>query len=434
MSKPRPFSAPLPLLSCVLACALACVLAWAQPAKAERRTALVIGNASYPTMPLANPVNDARDMAATLRSLGFEVKLLLNATKRDMADAARDFGGTLKAGGVGLFYFAGHGLQIRGENFLVPVDAKLTNETDAEFECMEANRLLRYMEEAKNELNIVVLDACRNNPFARRFRSANKGLAQMDAPVGSLIAFGTAPGSTASDGVGKNGLYTQSLLEHMKRPGLSLTDVFMHVRQDVMRQSGKEQVPWESSSVTGYFYFAGKPKSAQDASAAELERLNQEKERLAKEKRELEAQQQNLRREQAKVAEEKQQLASTQPAAPQAGKAAPAAKPAAPAPAAAAAPPADPDLSPSQAALAAKLRAWRSSKAESERLPIYMILTNEQMAEIVRRLPASKAALAGMSGMDMRAERYGDEILAMVRAHAPAESSSRKVVPSRGKK
>lgn len=192
-------------------------------------------------------------------------------------------------------------------------------------------------------------------------------------------------------------------------------------------------MPWESSSVTGYFYFAGKPKSPQDTSAAELERLNQEKERLAKEKRELEAQQQNLRREQAKVAEEKQLLASAQPAAPQAVKAGPAAKPAA-APAPPPSHPADPDLSPSQAALAAKLREWRSSKAESERLPIYMILTNEQMAEIVRRLPASKAALAGMSGMDMRAERYGDEILAMVRAHAPAESSSRKVVPSRGKK
>jgi len=236
----------------------------AVPARAERRTALIIGNGAYKDFPLKNPANDATDMAALLRRQGFDVTLLTNANKAKMVDAVREFGMKLRQGGVGLFFFAGHGLQIRGENYLVPVGARVEAEAEAEFECLEANRVLRMMEDAKNDLNIVILDACRNNPFARSFRSADRGLAQMNAPTGSLVAFATAPGSVAADGEGRNGLYTGYLLRHMAEPGVPVLQMLMRVRNDVLKASGRKQTPWESSSLTGDFFFAGQ----QAASAA----------------------------------------------------------------------------------------------------------------------------------------------------------------------
>ncbi len=239
--------------SAIIACLL---LLGAGPAHAERRVALVIGNGAYPSAPLKNPVNDARDMAAALQRLGFEVVLLTNANQQQMDSSVREFGLKLRQGGAGLFYYAGHGLQVGGENYLVPVNANIQTESDVRFTCLPAGMVLGKMEDARNDLNIIILDACRNNPFARSFRSAELGLAKMDAPTGSLISYATAPGSVASDGAGRNGLFTQYLLTNMATPGLPITEVFMRVRQSVVAETKRKQVPWEASSLIGQFYFS----------------------------------------------------------------------------------------------------------------------------------------------------------------------------------
>ena len=188
-----------------------------RPAPAEPRVALVIGNSHYKQSPLANPVNDARAVAKALAESGFAVTKKEDLGLKDMHIALRDFGDALRHGGVGLFYFAGHGVQVKGRNYLIPVDADIEREDEVIYSSLDASQVLDKMESASNRLNIVILDACRNNPFARSFRSAAGGLAQMDAPVGTLIAFSTAPGSVASDGRGENGLYTQHLLPGKRR-------------------------------------------------------------------------------------------------------------------------------------------------------------------------------------------------------------------------
>ncbi len=221
----------------------------------ESRIALVIGNASYPSSPLPNPVNDARAIAGLLKELGFRVTLLQNGTLKEMSDAARAFGDALRQGGVGLFYYAGHGVQIKGRNFLIPVGADIQREDEVTYNAFDAGRLLEKMEAARSRVNIVILDACRNNPFSRSFRSASQGLAQMEAPVGSYLAFATAPAMVASDGNGSNGLYTQHLLDAMRVPGLKIEEVFKKVRVKVMADSEGKQVPWDNSSLTGDFYF-----------------------------------------------------------------------------------------------------------------------------------------------------------------------------------
>jgi len=231
--------------------------ATANPTTAKR-IALVIGNGAYTTAPpLKNPPNDARDMAATLRALGFDVTSGINANQRDMKRLIREFGQKLKSGGSGLFYYAGHGVQSKGRNYLIPVDAEIQSEAEVEDSGVDVSLVLNYMDDAQNGLNIVILDACRNNPFARSFRSASDGLAQVDAPTGTLIAYATAPGRVASDGAGQNGLYTSELLKQMRVPGLSATEMFMRVRAEVMKQTANKQVPWEASSLTGSFYFSG---------------------------------------------------------------------------------------------------------------------------------------------------------------------------------
>lgn len=221
----------------------------------QKRVALIIGNSAYPDMPLLNPVNDARDMAEALRGLGFEVTTGENLNKREMEEHIRAFGKRIAGAGVGLFYFSGHGLQVNGYNYLLPVRARIEKEQDVEYEAVEAGRVLAEMEAARNRLNIVILDACRNNPFARSFRSATRGLAVMNAPSGTLVAYSTAPGSIASDGEGKNGLYTQELLNGIRTPGLKIEDVFKRVRVGVKEKSGGKQIPWESSALDGDFYF-----------------------------------------------------------------------------------------------------------------------------------------------------------------------------------
>jgi hypothetical protein len=222
-----------------------------------RRVALVIGNGAYTNAPtLKNPPNDARDMAATLKELGFEVTSDTNVSHRDMKRLIREFGQKLRTGGAGLFYYAGHGVQSKGRNYLIPVEADIQSEAEIEDASVDVNLVLNYMDDAQNGLNIVILDACRNNPFARSFRSASNGLAQVDAPTGTLIGYATAPGRVASDGPGQNGLYTAELLKQMRVSGLSVSEMFMRVRAEVMKQTSSKQVPWEASSLVGSFYFS----------------------------------------------------------------------------------------------------------------------------------------------------------------------------------
>jgi len=238
-------------------------------ASTSKRIALIIGNGSYTAAPLLkNPPNDARDMAAALRALGFDVTSGINANQRDMKRLIREFGQKLKTGGSGLFYYAGHGVQSKGRNYLIPVDAEIQSEADVEDSAVDASLVLNYMDDAQNGLNIVILDACRNNPFARSFRSASDGLAQVDAPTGTLIAYATAPGRVASDGAGQNGLYTSELLKQMQVPGLTATEMFMRVRAEVMKQTANKQVPWEASSLVGSFYFSGAPTDTAPAAAS----------------------------------------------------------------------------------------------------------------------------------------------------------------------
>lgn len=224
----------------------------------DKRLALVIGNGNYSMGGyLVNPENDARSMAETLKNLGFVVRIFLDVNQLVMKQAIDDFGEMLKDFDVGLFFYAGHGLQVKGYNYLVPVGASIASERDVEYNCVEAGRVLGAMEDSGCKVNIVILDACRNNPYERSWtRSAGgQGLAFMNAPSGSLIAYATAPGRTASDGTGANGLFTSSLLKYIKMPGITILEVFQNVRSEVRLKSGNEQTPWESTSLEGNFYF-----------------------------------------------------------------------------------------------------------------------------------------------------------------------------------
>ncbi len=234
----------------------ACVPALAQ----ERRVALVIGNAAYKSVTsLQNPVNDSKAVAEQLRKLGFEVIEKQNLGREGFAGVVREFGDKLRGASVGLFYFAGHGLQVKGRNYLVPVDADIAREDEVPYRSFDVNEVLDKMDSARTAVNLVVLDACRNNPFARSFKPAQTGLAQMDAPTGTLIAFATAPGSVAQDGEGSNGLYTGALLKHIAAPGVAVEQMFKRVRVDVVNASKNQQVPWESSSLNRDFSFANAP-------------------------------------------------------------------------------------------------------------------------------------------------------------------------------
>lgn len=236
---------------------------------AEQRTALIIGNSAYSTGPLRNPVNDATDIASALKKAGFTVVLKRNATLQVMEEAIEDFGNRLKKGGVGLFYYAGHGVQVGGVNYLIPIGAKINKESDIKFKAFDTGRVLAEMENANNGLNILILDACRDNPFGRQFRSTSRGLAIVsNAPVGTFISYSTGAGQVARDGEGRNSPYTAALLKYMRVPGMSINDVFMNVRQKLRKDTG--QVPWELSSLEGKFYFlpANTPKEIDEAKTA----------------------------------------------------------------------------------------------------------------------------------------------------------------------
>ena len=223
----------------------------------SQRVALVIGNSAYKDAPLTNPVNDARAIARALQESGFAVISRENIDQGGMLSALREFGDRLRGGGTGLFYYAGHGMQIKGRNYLIPVGASIEREDEVAYNAVDAQAVLDKMEAAGNVANIMILDACRNNPFTRSTRSGQAGLAQMDAPVGTLVAYATSPGAVASDGSGSNGLYTQHLLTAIRQPGNKVEDVFKQVRANVRRDSQGKQVPWESTSLEGDFYFKG---------------------------------------------------------------------------------------------------------------------------------------------------------------------------------
>ena len=221
----------------------------------QLRRALVIGNAEYTTAPLRNPARDASGIADALKRLDFEVELLRDATHAEMEQAIESFSRQLRRGGVGLFYYAGHGMQLKGQNYLIPVDAQLQSETDIKYKTVHADWVLERMEDAGNELNMVILDACRDNPFARSWRSSRKGLAVMQAAQGALIAYATEPGGVALDGSANNGIYTKHLLQNIEEPSLSVEQLFKQVRKGVFEETGGKQIPWETSSLTGDFYF-----------------------------------------------------------------------------------------------------------------------------------------------------------------------------------
>jgi len=235
------------------------------------RVALVIGNSRYASLPLQNPANDAGAIAATLKDSGFAVDLRLDAKKAAMEEAIRAFAESAgKQKAVGLFYFAGHGLQLSWRNFLVPVDAAPKTADDVPKQAVDIATLLQGLGWAANPMNIVILDACRDNPFESELKTG-KGLSQMDAPIGTLLAYATAPGNTAADGTGKNGLYTENLLREMRKPDTRIEDVFKRVRLNVRRASQGQQIPWESTSLEDDFYFLP-PAELRKLSQEELER------------------------------------------------------------------------------------------------------------------------------------------------------------------
>lgn len=237
------------------------------PNASIQRIALVVGNANYKEGRLANPVNDAADMGARLKELGFNVTTLLDADLRRMKDAIRDFTDRLYAqeGSVGLFYYAGHGLELDRQNYLLPINADIRRESDVEYEAVNAGRLLDGMMRAKNGTNLVILDACRNNPFARGFRSVSRGLAEMRPSSGTLVLYATEPGKVASDGAERNGLFTSQLLQTLREPGLTAEEVFKHTALRVHEASSGNQTPWQEGVILGTFYFL--PPSAPTTTA-----------------------------------------------------------------------------------------------------------------------------------------------------------------------
>ncbi len=267
----------------------------------EKRVALVIGNGAYVnTSALANPLNDARDMSAALKSTGFDVIEALDADKRKLDGALRSFTDQLTGADVALFFYAGHGLQVGSQNYLVPTDAKLERERDLEFEAVRLDFVLRQMEiDREGKTTIVILDACRDNPLARNLarsmgtRSAGigRGLAAAATGLGTFIAYSTQPGNVALDGEGRNSPFTAALAKHIRAKGRNLPATMIEVRKDVVAATGGRQVPWDHSALTGDFYFvpddaapqAGKVAEAPAGTSADVAALQ---ERLAKLERE----------------------------------------------------------------------------------------------------------------------------------------------------
>ena len=232
-------------------------------AHAQGRLALVIGNGAYRHTPrLVNPVNDARDIAAALSSLGFDVTEAIDLDKRAFDEALRAFADRSAAADVALVFYAGHGLQVSGQNYLLPVDARLASERDLDFETVQLDVILRQLETGRDgKTSLVFLDACRDNPLARNLaramgtRSIRHGLAPVESGAGVFVAFSTQPGNVARDGVGRNSPFAAALLSHIAAPDRNVSALMIAVRKDVIAATGGAQVPWDHSALTGEFYF-----------------------------------------------------------------------------------------------------------------------------------------------------------------------------------
>jgi uncharacterized caspase-like protein len=254
---------------------LAAALVLALPAAAEKRVALVIGNSAYKEVAqLPNPVNDANEISSALKSAGFDVILGVDLDKRAFDTKVHDFADLLEDADAAIFFYAGHGLQVAGRNYLIPVDAHLQGERDLDFDAVNLDFIMKQMELGRaDKTNIVFLDACRDNPFSQnlarsmgtRSTSIGKGLAQVDTGVGTFIAYSTQPGNVALDGKGKNSPFTAALSKHVREPGRDLTSVMIETRKDVLAATAGKQVPWDHSALTGEFYF--QPTEAQRSAA-----------------------------------------------------------------------------------------------------------------------------------------------------------------------
>jgi uncharacterized caspase-like protein len=240
-------------------------------AHAGDRVALLIGNNNYSSTPLRNAANDAKDLSETLKELGFKVIERENVSRKEMIDAIREFGVALEGAQAALFFYAGHAMQFKDRNYLVPIDATMGSEEDVTFFSVEIAQVFDRMEKAKTQYNFIILDACRDNPFAGSFRLSSAGLAQINAPSGTLIAYATSPGSVAADGFGRNGIYTKHILQNIKAPDLPVEIMFKRVREGVERETRRSQTPWDSSSLKGDFAFnstsSGRAAGAAPASA-----------------------------------------------------------------------------------------------------------------------------------------------------------------------
>ncbi|MGA2129779.1 MAG: caspase family protein [Xanthobacteraceae bacterium] len=251
--------------------ALLCVLGGlsaSPPAIAATRLALVLGNGSYQAVPaLANPPNDAADLAQALRGVGFEVIEQRDATRDAMARAVHDFAERLRGADVALFFYAGHGLQMNGENYLVPVDARIDSAADVRFNTINLGDIQQEME-GSGRTTIIILDACRNNPFAEKLARGGRaaparGLGRVEATAeGSLIVYATQPNNVALDGAGRNSPFTAALLKHVATPGVEVRQMVSRVRGDVLAATDRRQTPWDSSSLVGDLYLAGPPPAA----------------------------------------------------------------------------------------------------------------------------------------------------------------------------
>ena len=223
-----------------------------------KRLALVIGNASYKIRPLLNPRNDADDVSRVLRSTGFEVIDLRDANLAQMRASVRQFGERLMSNDVGLVYYSGHGIEVKGKNYFIPVNTDIKVSDEVADQALDVSLILAKMDSAKKGVNILIVDACRDDPFGRSFRSNSRGLATMDAPQGTLIAYATAPGSVAADGTGRNSPFTKHLVRAMQVPNTPIELMFKEVRRAVREETKNQQTPWENSSLIGNFYFSVK--------------------------------------------------------------------------------------------------------------------------------------------------------------------------------
>ena len=268
---PHPHFRPFPIAMRFVAAA-ACALA-ALAAGASDRVALLIGNNQYASTPLRNAVNDAKDLSETLKELGFKVIIRTDASRRDMIEAVREFGTALEGANTALFFYAGHAMQFKERNYLIPIDAAMGSEEDVTFFSVEIGQIFDRMDRARTRFNFIILDACRDNPFAASFKTSSQGLAQMSSPSGTLIAYATSPGSVAADGYGRNGIYTKHILQNIRVPDQPAEIMFKRVREGVERETRKLQTPWDSSSLKGDFAFNstasnGRPQVAGGAPAA----------------------------------------------------------------------------------------------------------------------------------------------------------------------